>query len=85
MSIDKLKELIGEFPENGVDCDERQRMIMLVESVNKLYNRAVEVSTLPCSQDKRNQVWDEVDRMEVRIAEIEQLRRTVSIVYYESV
>ena len=74
VSIEKLKALLQEFPENGADCDERQRMMMLVESLKQVYRKAIEVSTQQCSQEEKNQLWNEVDRMEVRIEEIEQLR-----------
>ena len=43
VSIDKLKALLQEFPENGADCDERQRMMMLVESIKRVYKRVLEV------------------------------------------
>ncbi|KAK8801339.1 hypothetical protein WA171_004485, partial [Blastocystis sp. BT1] len=75
VSIEKLKALLQEFPENGADCDERQRIMILVESIKQVYRKAIEVSTQQCSQEEKNQLWNEVDRMEVQIEEIKKLRR----------
>ena len=80
VSIEKLKALLQEFPENGADCDERQRIMILVESIKQVYRKAIEVSTQQCSQEEKNQLWNEVDRMEVQIEEIKKLRREMYFV-----
>ena len=80
VSIEKLKALLQEFPENGADCDERQRIMILVESIKQVYRKAIEVSKQQCSQEEKNQLWNEVDRMEVQIEEIKKLRREMYFV-----
>mgnify|MGYP007109790202 FL=1 len=80
VSIEKLKALSQEFPENGADCDERQRIMILGESIKQVYRKAIEVSTQQCSQEEKNQLWNEVDRMEVQIEEIKKLRREMYFV-----
>ena len=54
--------------------------MILVESIKQVYRKAIEVSTQQCSQEEKNQLWNEVDRMEVQIEEIKKLRREMYFV-----